>query len=165
AEELRDSLLAISGRLDPEPGGRHPFPAPLHFNSSQHRAFSENYDSDKRSLYLMQRRREKHPYLGLFDGADPTAATGLRPLTVSPMQALFHLNSEFTDVQAQALAQRLLEEESSSPEDRVESIWMRVYGRPPGPEEASLALAFLEQVRPTWAQHEPASSELAAWTS
>lgn len=165
AEELRDSLLAISGRLDPEPGGRHPFPAPLHFNYSQHRPFSENYDSDKRSLYLMQRRLEKHPYLGLFDGADPTAATGLRPLTVSPMQALFHLNSEFTDVQAQALAQRLLEEESSSPEDRVESIWMRVYGRPPGPEEASLALAFLEQVRPTWAQHEAASSELAAWTS
>lgn len=166
AEELRDSMLAASGRLDPEPGGRHPFPAPLHFSYSQHRPFTETYESDKRSVYLMQRRLDKHPFLGLFDGADPTTATGLRSVSASPMQALFHLNSEFSEEQAAALATRLLKEVPDNPEARVESAWLRIYGRSPSRDESAIALAFLDQTTAVWRDSEDGNAaEHAAWTS
>jgi len=166
AEELRDSMLAASGRLDPEPGGRHPFPAPLHFGYSQHRPFAETYDSDKRSIYLMQTRLDKQPFLRLFDGADPTAATGLRPLSVSPMQALFHLNDEFSSEQAASLATRLLEEVSGDADARIESAWLRVYGRAPSAEESEIAAAFLDETAEAWrAAGAEADPEHAAWAS
>jgi hypothetical protein len=166
AEELRDSLLAISGGLDREPGGRHPFPARLHFGYSQHRPFAETYESDKRSIYLMQTRLDKQPFLRLFDGADPTAATGLRSLSVSPMQALFHLNDAFAAAQAEALAGRLLEEVEGEAEARIESTWMRVYGRPPREDEAVIAASFLVEASAAWrAEDSEGDPERAAWAS
>ncbi len=166
AEELRDSMLAASGRLDREPGGRHPFPAKLHFRYSQHRPFAETYETDKRSVYLMQTRLDKHPFLRLFDGADPTAATGLRSLSVSPMQALFHLNDEFSAEQAAALAARVFAEAPDDSAARLGTLWLRICGRFPDEGERELAAEFLAGAAEAWQAEEPdGGAELAAWTS
>ena len=49
----------------------------------------------------MQQRLKKHPYLALFDGADPNSGTAARSLTTTPVQALFMINSPFTREQAE----------------------------------------------------------------
>ena len=65
------------------------------------------YETDRRSVYLMQQRLRKHPFLEAFDGADPSAATGSRPFNVTPIQALFLMNDPFVHAQAAHLADRL----------------------------------------------------------
>ena len=70
AEELRDSLLTFSAQLDITPGGRHPFPHRLTYFYRQHEPFQEKYVSNKRSIYQMQQRIQKNPYLDMFDGPD-----------------------------------------------------------------------------------------------
>ena len=69
AEEIRDSMLAVSGQLDPTPGGPHPFPPVYQWSYSQHRQFFAVYDHNKRSVYLMQQRLRKNPILEVFDPA------------------------------------------------------------------------------------------------
>src|SRR3989454_2472614 len=72
---------------------RHPprstlFPYTTLFRSP----FVAVYDSNRRSIYLMQQRIKKQPFLELFDGADTNATTGERPVSTTPLQALFMMN-------------------------------------------------------------------------
>ena len=70
AEQTRDSILAFSGDLDLSRGDRHPFPHRQTHFYRQHEPFSEFYPTRRRSVYIMQPRSQKHPYLDLFDGPD-----------------------------------------------------------------------------------------------
>jgi hypothetical protein len=54
----------------------------------------------------MQARLKKNPFLALFDGPDPSAATGNRSLTTTPLQALFALNHPLIHDTASAIAKR-----------------------------------------------------------
>ena len=40
----------------------------------------------------MIQRIQRHPFLAIFDGADPAASTALRLTSTTPLQALFLLN-------------------------------------------------------------------------
>src|SRR5260370_2102778 len=88
AEEIRDALLAVSGQLDPTPGGAHPFPPMQQWTYSQHRQFFAVYDTNKRSVYLMQQRLRKHPLLELFDQADPNSSPRQLNSIITPLPAL-----------------------------------------------------------------------------
>jgi hypothetical protein len=104
AEELRDSLLSVSGRLDRQPGGAHPFPKPETWGYTQHGPFNAVYDDSRRTVYQMVQRQRRHPFLALFDGADPNASTGTRQTTTVPTQALYFLNDPFFHAQSEAVA-------------------------------------------------------------
>ena len=69
AEEMRDSLLVASGQLDRMPAESHPFPPESTWGYTQHIPFSTFFETDKRSVYLVQVRNRRHPFLGLFNGA------------------------------------------------------------------------------------------------
>jgi hypothetical protein len=56
AEEIRDSILAVSGMLDHSDGGEHPFPAETTWRFTQHEQFFATYDTNRRSVYVMQQR-------------------------------------------------------------------------------------------------------------
>jgi hypothetical protein len=99
AESIRDSMLAISGRLDRSMPEGHPFPAVNTWGFSIHAPFKANYESSHRSVYLMVQRQQKHPFLSLFDGADPNVSTASRFTTTTPTQALFLMNSPFVNEQ------------------------------------------------------------------
>lgn len=142
AEEIRDSLLAVSGNLDLTPGKEQPFPPEMQWKYTQHEAFLANYDTNKRSVYLMQQRIRRQPFLELFDGPDPNAATGLRQVTTSALQALYTMNDPFFHDQADALAVRVAMRYSTD-EDRVRYASMLVYGRPPAADEIREAREFL----------------------
>ena len=60
-------MLAVGGMLDKEPGGEHPFPPESEWQHTQHRPFVAVYETNKRSVYLMQQRIRKQPYLAIFE--------------------------------------------------------------------------------------------------
>lgn len=108
AEQIRDTLLDLSGELDRVPGAGHPFPAENTWGFTQHNPFKAVYDSSKRSVYLMNQRIQRHPFLALFDGADTNMSTPVRNISTVPTQALFFLNNPFFHARSEALAKRML---------------------------------------------------------
>jgi hypothetical protein len=146
AEEIRDSLLALSGNLDTAPGGEQPFPPEMQWKYTQHEAFIANYPTNKRSVYLMQQRIRRQPFLDLFDGADPNAVTGRRPVTTTALQALYTMNDPFFHDQADALAVRVAMR-CSSDLARLRYAYKLVYGRAPAPDEIREGSQFLIRAR------------------
>ena len=146
AEELRDSILAISGELDPTQGRGHPFPSPVSSAYSQHGPFSAVYDHNQRSVYLMTQRIKRHPFLALFDGPDPNATTADRRTTTVPTQALYFLNSPFVHEKSDKCASRL---RSTCADDaqQVELAWRLTTARAPTESERAEAAEFLAAYR------------------
>ena len=108
AEAIRDAVLVTSGQLDRSPGGPHPFPPRTSWGFTQHAPFKAVYETNRRSVYLMTQRIQRHPFFAIFDGADPNTSTAERTLTTTPSQALFLMNDPFIHQQSEALARRLL---------------------------------------------------------
>ena len=149
AEAIRDAMLATSGNLDRTPGGRHPFPPVTNWGFTQHTPFKGNYaeyDTPRRSVYLMAQRIQRHPFLGLFDGADANISTAERTLTTTPSQALYLMNDPFVHTQGEAFARRLLVERASD-EARIDWALQLTFARAAKPQEQSEALSFLEAYR------------------
>jgi mono/diheme cytochrome c family protein len=133
-EELRDSLLMASGRLDLTLGGpsveitRPPFPR-------------------RRTLYGFIDRLNLQSFYRTFDFANPDSTTGKRYNTTVPQQALYMMNSPFVVENARELIRR--PEVAAVPDEakRVRLVYREVYGRWPSTEEVSLALDFLKSAR------------------
>ncbi|WP_437222906.1 PSD1 and planctomycete cytochrome C domain-containing protein [Planctomicrobium sp. SH661] len=141
AESLRDTWLALSGELDLAQGGEHPFPPSSQWGYSQHNPFDAVYDSKKRTVYLMTQRIKRHPFLALFDGADPNASTGKREATTTPSQALFLMNDEFIHQRSTVLARRLLQEFPTE-SAQIQQLYEMAFSRPPSETEISHAERF-----------------------
>ncbi len=141
AEELRDSLLAAGGNLDLTPGEAHPFPPEKTWSFTQHAPFNALYDDTKRTAYQMVQRQRSHPFLTLFDGADPNASTAERHLTTVPTQALYFMNDPFFHAQAARLAASL----TALPDDaaRLRRVFRTVLQREPADDEQTWAAQFL----------------------
>jgi hypothetical protein len=146
AEEIRDAMLATSGDLDPTPAEGHPFPAEADWHYSQHRPFIAVYETRHRSVYLMQQRIKKQPFLETFDGADPNASTGSRAQSTTGLQALFLMNDPFAFDQADKLAVRVGMAYSTDV-DRVTYAFRLLYGRKPTPEEILMSADYLRKCR------------------
>lgn len=142
AEEIRDSLLMVSGSLDIDPGTSHPFPAESNWRFTQHQPFSAIYDTNKRSAFLMVQRQRRHPFLALFDGSDPNASTANRQTTTVPTQALYFINDAFFHAQASKVAELTIVLPNSH--NRVDSIYERLFQRLPTPREMDRSLRFAD---------------------
>lgn len=164
AEAIRDALLAVSGNLDPTPGEAHPFPPVDTWGFSQHNPFRAVYETKRRSVYLMVQRQHSHPFLSLFDGADPNASTGQRVTTMVPTQALYMLNSPFFHEQAAAFATRLC---TSAADDsaRIDLAFETALSRPPSGEERQAALEFLGRYDQRLGTPGAAAASLPAWSA
>ena len=173
AESIRDSMLAISGVLDRTPSGPHPFPPVETWAFTIHNPFHAVYDSNRRSVYLMTQRNRRHPFLALFDAADPNLSVDKRTPTITPTQALYLMNSPFVHAQAEAFARRLLKESPDDP-SRIRRAFELAHGRLPSDREIAAATTFLnhyhlEQVNtlPTSSTSSATSSDpaVAAWAA
>jgi hypothetical protein len=157
AEEIRDSLLAASGELDPSPGGPHPFPDPATWGFTQHAPFKAIYETNRRSVYLMTQRIQRHPFLAQFDGPDPNASTATRQTTTVPTQALFFLNDPFVHKCADSLARRL---NGLGTDEKLDRACRLLYGRPAGEADRRAAARFLATGDwPAWLRVMLASNE------
>ncbi len=146
AEEIRDAMLFVSGDLDASMGGPHPFPAVETWGFSQHTPFYAVYPTQRRSVYLMQQRLKRHPFLALFDGADPNVSTAQRQITTVPTQSLFMMNNEFVHARSISLAKRWLAGESST-ETRLRRAHRMTLAREITKKEIGAAEQFLNDYR------------------
>ena len=146
AQSIRDAVLMVSGDLNPAVAGAHPFPHPAAWDWTQHNPFAALYDSNKRSVYLMVQRSQRHPYLSTFDGADPNVSTPERTSSITPLQALYMMNSEFVHTRSEHFADRII---AAAPDDRrrLKLAFESAFARPPTREEDRKALAYLGLVR------------------
>ena len=167
AETLRDSLLAVSGLLQREAGGRAKWPnVPedlLYAQPGIQEAIKGEdagrmqgwftdpaEETDVRSLYLVRKRCLPIPFLQAFDLPDTTVSCARRDRTVVAPQALMLLNSEESVRYARALAGRLRSESSESLSlDRdgpeiIQRLFRWALCRTPDAEEQRLAVEFLK---------------------
>ncbi|HEY2841620.1 MAG TPA: DUF1549 and DUF1553 domain-containing protein, partial [Pirellulales bacterium] len=142
AEEIRDTLLAASGELDAAPGEGHPFPPQDKWNFTQHGPFAADYETQKRSVYVMQKRNRRAPFFALFDGADPNASTPVRDVTIVPTQALFFLNDRSLHHWAAKFAERA---HASAADDaaRLDFACRELFARPATADDQAEAAEFL----------------------
>jgi len=159
AEELRDTLLAVSGDLDPATGTGHPFPAFHTWNFSQHKPFTADYPSRQRSVYLMQQRLKKNRYLALFDGADPSSSTGVRLPSTTPLQALFLMNDPLAHTAAEKFADRVKLAASDEP-TRLAAAFRIAIVREPTQDEVAECRDFLKQYRDRLTALEPKATDI-----
>ena len=146
AEEIRDSILMVSGELNCEPTLEHPFPSPISFGFTQHSPFIAVYENNNRSVYLMTQRLKRHPFLALFDGPDPNSTTPDRLETTVPTQALFFLNDPFVHAKSGAWAKRLRASEATETQ-QIELAYQSAFSRSSTDLELSDAAMFLAAYR------------------
>lgn len=162
AETLRDSLLAVSGRLDKEP-----LVGTLLAQASEGYAVgpqgSREIVSTKRSIYLPVLRDDIPEALALFDGADPSLIVPERHATTTPAQGLFLLNNPEVIRSSEALARMVLDRNESDHE-RLERLARIIWSRPARPNEIERGLAFVgEFTRQRGGL--PARARIEAWTA
>ena len=120
-ESVRDTLLAVSGRLNPAMGGPGvvlPEAAAAAGGSKAMPISPDPKDHNRRSVYLFARRNLRHPFLEAFDLPDSNLSCPQRERSTTAPQALALLNATEAATAATALAERL-EHEAKSPEERV----------------------------------------------
>jgi hypothetical protein len=157
AEAIRDSIMAVSGKLDRSIGGPHPIPPMTVWEYTEHKPFLSVYDHTMRSVYLLTQRISRHPFLGTFDGAETNAGTPARLTSTTSIQALLLLNDPFFHDQAAAFAARLLHE-GKDDDSRVERAYLLALGRPPSKAEQLQSLEYVEKLR-------AGADERQAWES
>ena len=129
-ESMRDTLLAVSGRLEHRLGGR---PADV-ANDPQSRC---------RTVYGLVDRQSLPGWFRAFDFASPDQSVERRPRTMGPQQALFALNSPFVVEQARALAARTGTSSTTELEPRIVALFRAVFARDPAAEELAACRAFV----------------------
>jgi uncharacterized protein DUF1553 len=148
-EVLRDSLLVISGRLNPARGGpsvQPPIPADLAGTSKAWVTDTEPAKQTRRSIYVFARRNLRFPFLEAFDAPDNNLPCPQRGRSTTAPQALTLLNSREVMEAAAATARRLAERTSSATE-QIHLGHRQILGRAPTDRELALAEAFLRETR------------------
>ncbi|MCB1230272.1 MAG: PSD1 domain-containing protein [Verrucomicrobiae bacterium] len=153
AEELRDSILAVSGSLNLKTGGNWVFPPlPAEVLATASRPgkgwpiSKAKEDHFRRSLYIHVKRSLRHQMLADFDQADTDSPCAVRFSTTVPTQALAMLNSEFVNQQAEILAQRL-RDFSREPAEQVREGLALTTQREPSEDEVRQCLNFMGNIK------------------
>lgn len=149
AEQIRDSLLAVSGLLNERFGGPAVMPpAPANFLLGNNRNAWTNSDDPheqyRRSVYVFVRRNMPYPMLDTFDGANPNTVHSRREVSTTPTQALTLVNSDLVYQWSQALAGRVIGEAGKDESERIERLYQILFSRSATPEEQQKLSAFLD---------------------
>lgn len=144
AEVIRDSLLAVSGRLDRRLFGPsvHPFRDKA---DPEKRLFTGPLDGDgRRSLYLKVQLMEAPDFLSAFNLPGGKVAQGRRESSNTPAQPLALLNAPFLRAMAEAWAEQLVADQADALEARIDSMFARALGRAPTSPERERLLTTIQ---------------------
>jgi hypothetical protein len=134
-EPLHDAVLAVSGQLDAKLGG----PAVRLFGGNKRRA-----------VYGYVDRLEFPSLLTTFDVPNPAGLTPERTSTTVAPQALFLMNGPFAREAAKKLIALPAVQKLTDPDERLDLLYLTVYGRKPAADEKKLALAFVAKGAEKW---------------
>jgi hypothetical protein len=150
-EALRDSLLAVSSKLDGKIGGR-----PVDITKAPF--------SGRRTVYGFVDRQNLPGLFRTFDFASPDTSSPQRYDTTVPQQALFLMNSPFVVEQARRLIGLPDCAALKEPRERIQYLYRRLYGRAADAEEVALGMRFLQNVPPPPAPENIAKPDTPALT-
>ena len=128
AESMRDTLLKVTGELNPTQGGT---PTLL-----------DKQDNLRRSIYGYVSRRKLDGTLALFDFPNPNLSAEQRIATATPLQQLFFLNSEFLEARAKTLIAKLQPFKSS--DEKIQQAYRLVFSREATPQELQIGQQYLK---------------------
>ncbi|HTG43235.1 MAG TPA: DUF1553 domain-containing protein, partial [Verrucomicrobiae bacterium] len=166
SEILRDSMLAVSGKLNPQMLGPS-FKPPIPAEAIQARNVKDPYPNNvtesaatrRRSIYMFHKRVVQYPLTQVFDGPDAQASCGRRDRTTVAPQALALLNDKFVRTRAEDFARRVAGEAGGAPQDSVSAlhtpggdfeqevryVWQQAFGRQPTATELASSIQFLDE--------------------
>ena len=146
-EEVRDSMLEVSGSLNREMYG--PSFRPFKLSRKAALQIYEPFERDaaeynRRTIYRMNVNTGGHPMLEALDCPLPAVKTPKRPSTTTPLQALSLMNNEFVQLRVTAFAERL-GREAPGVDGQIERAFLLAFGRPPDEEESASSRAVVER--------------------
>ena len=153
AEEIRDSVLAVSGSLSPKmygPGVYPNIPAEVMAGQSQPGkgwGKSPPQEANRRSIYVHVKRSLILPMFESFDLGETDRSSPVRFSTTQPTQALAMLNGTFLNDQAAVLAARLRREAGPDPASRVTLALRLTTSRTPTEQEVRRGLGLMDALR------------------
>ncbi len=153
-EAIRDSILAVSGKLNHKKFG----PAMYPFLSKADRQghfrpeieltdwleFNE-VEASRRTIYACVQRSLVLPMLEVLDFCDTTQSTERRPVTTIAPQALTLFNGEFVNRQAVYFADRLVREAGDDSQNQINLAYRLAFTRLPTATELTAMQTFLEE--------------------
>ncbi len=151
AEEIRDTMLAVSGRLNAKLGGPSvmvqidpelikDLKRPQYWVTTRDRA-----EHDRRTIYMIYKRNLILPFMQVFDSPDTLLSCARRDQSTHAPQALELLNGTVSNDLAIAFAKRL----AGAPGERVDMAWRLATGRLPNAKERALSLQYLDDPDPS----------------
>ncbi|MCI0641391.1 MAG: DUF1553 domain-containing protein [Gemmataceae bacterium] len=149
AEALRDSVLAVSGKLELSMYGPG---FDLFRFKDDHSPVYDHLDvkyvnrpeSWRRTVYRFVVRSVPNPLLESLDCADPSISVPVRNTTLTALQALALLNNPFMVAQAEHFAERV-RKLSAEPAGQVDAAYRLAFGRPPSQEETQALTAYIRR--------------------
>jgi hypothetical protein len=149
AEEIRDAMIAISGRLNLRTGGPgvmvqvDPELVKLLYKPSQWQVTRAKTDHDRRTIYLFAKRNLRLPFMDTFDAPALQSSCSRRESSTHAPQALELLNGQLANDLAVSFASRLREESGGDLPRAVDRAFRLALGRAPSDSERNSSLAFL----------------------
>lgn len=150
-EAIRDSMLAVSGQLNPKRFGPAMKPgipaAALEANTDKEKVWqaSDEREASRRSIYAFIKRGLVVPMLETLDLADTVSSCPQRQITTVAPQALSLFNGDFVNQQAKYFAARLKREAENDPAKQITLAWRLALCREPTADEMTKMQAFLHE--------------------
>ena len=166
AEELRDTVLLVSGKLNLNQPAGHDFPPEHEWKFGQHTPYMSHQQTRDRSVYLLRQRLKRNQFLEIFDAADPNVTTERRPQSTTSKQALWLMNNPVFHQHAEAFAERLLSAPGDD-RDRFTLAHRLLFGRRPTRDELSASHVYIGQyaIAESSASRSQDMRRLEAWAS
>ena len=163
AEEIRDSLLAVSGLLDSEMHGTLlTLKSRQYVNDAKTGRHLVSYTNSRRSIYQPVIRNKVYSLFQMFEFPSPSLVSGRRATTTVPPQLLLMMNSELVARCSQAMAVRMLQDSTLTEVERIGLSYEFVYGRIPGEGEVQRAGEFLRRFEQTLSPEQSLETRRAA---
>jgi hypothetical protein len=149
AEEVRDTILAVSGNLDQRMYG----PGFEQFRFKDDHSPIYDYtapdkvnapDCWRRSIYRFTVRSVPNPFMESLDAADPNTNTPVRNTTLTALQSLALMNDPFVVFEANRFAERI-EKQASDPERQVDLAYRLALGHAPRPDDRAQLIDYVRK--------------------
>ncbi|MBI1354967.1 MAG: DUF1553 domain-containing protein [Acidobacteria bacterium] len=149
AEEVRDAMLSVSGRLNSKMGGESVIVpvqetlVDLLYDPTQWAVTADAAEHDRRSVYLIAKRNLRLPFMEVFDQPASLTTCARRDTSTHAPQSLELLNGTLSNDLAKSFADRLEREVGDDPRQQVERAYLLAANRMPTAKELETAQAFL----------------------
>ena len=151
AEEIRDAMLAVCGKLNRRQGGRsimipvEEALVDLLYDPTQWRVTEDPGEHNRRSIYLIAKRNLRLPFMEVFDQPALLTTCARRETSTHAPQSLELLNGDLSNRLAAAFAERLRREAGGDLEEQIDRAYRLAAGRPASAREQAAAQAFLQE--------------------